>query len=128
MILLIKFQHKGTLKKTEQYLKNARKQNYIPILEKYGRIGVQQLSSYTPVDTGKTSSSWGYEIVQTKNKISIHWTNSNINNGVPIAIIIQYGHGTGSGGYVEGVDYINPALKSIFEKVAEEIWREVIKG
>ncbi len=79
----------------------------------------------TPAETGKTAASWGYEIVQTRNGYSIFWTNSNINNGVNIALILQYGHGTGTGGYVQGIDYVNPAIRPIFESMANEAWKEV---
>lgn len=95
--------------------------------DKYGREGVSALSSATPVDSGKTASSWYYKIERTKDMISITFLNSNINKGVPIAIILQYGHGTGTGGWVEGRDYINPAIQPIFDKMAEEAWREVIE-
>ena len=94
-------------------------------LHQYGRDGVSALSSATPVDSGKTASSWYYKLERTKNTISITFYNSNINKGVPIAIILQYGHGTGTGGWVEGRDYINPAIQPIFDKMAEEAWKEV---
>ena len=94
-------------------------------LEKYAREGVTALASATPVDSGTTAASWGYEIQKRHGKVSIYWTNSNINNGVPIAVILQYGHGTNNGGYVQGRDYINPAIRPIFDKIADNAWKEV---
>ena len=97
------------------------KRQYLQIFNKYGQKGVQALSSATPVDSGKTASSWNYEIRGT----SIYWTNDNINKGVNIAVILQYGHGTRNGGYVQGRDYINPAIRPIFDSMVDEIWKEV---
>lgn len=94
-------------------------------LEKYAREGVTALASATPVDSGETAASWDYEIQKGNGKVSIYWTNSNINDGVPIAVILQYGHGTNGGGYVQGRDYINPAIRPIFDKIAENAWKEV---
>lgn len=122
---MIVFTQKGDFKKTEKFLNKASKVEYFRKLEKYAREGVKALSAATPVDTGKTAASWSYEIRQTKGSASIYWTNSNVNKGVPIAIILQYGHGTNNGGYVQGVDYINPALRPVFERLAEETWKEV---
>lgn len=125
---MISFRQRGDFSKTLQYLgriKNAAKFND---LDKYGREGVAALKSATPVKTGKTASSWYYEIVRGKSSVSITFNNSNIQNGVPIAIILQYGHGTGTGGWVEGRDYINPAIQPIFDKIAENAWREVTKS
>ena len=98
------------------------------ILETYGRAGVTALASATPVDSGETAAAWGYEIVQTSGGYSIFWTNSHINKGVNIAVILQYGHGTGTGGYVKGIDYINPALRPVFEQLADAAWREVMSS
>lgn len=98
------------------------------ILDKYGREGVAALASATPVDTGLTAKSWYYKIENKKGSVTISFLNSNIQNGVPIAIILQYGHGTGTGGWVEGRDYINPAIQPIFDRIVAEAWREVTKG
>lgn len=98
------------------------------ILEKYGQMGVDALASATPVDSGTTAESWGYEISVRKEGATIHWTNTNQNKGVYIAVILQYGHGTGTGGYVQGVDYINPAIRPVFDKIAEEAWMEVVNS
>lgn len=123
---MVKFTHKGDLSKTTRFLQKARVVNFRKILDKYGKEGVLALAAATPRDTGTTAASWGYQIIQNGNKSStIKWTNSNTNNGVPIAILIQYGHGTGNGGYVQGRDYINPTMKPIFDKIADEAWKEV---
>ena len=115
---MIVFTQKGDFKKTEKFLNKASKAEYFRKLEKYAREGVKALSAATPVDTGKTAASWSYEIRQTKGSVSIYWTNSNVNKGVPIAIILQYGHGTNNGGYVQGIDYINPEHHQLGEKQA----------
>lgn len=124
---MITFVHHGDFKHTERFLKGASREDYLKVLDKYGREGVAALSAASPVDSGLTSESWDYEIQNGNGSYRIVWTNSNINDGVPIAVIIQYGHGTGTGGYVEGRDYINPAMKSVFDKMADEAWREVTK-
>ena len=122
---MITFKHKGNFEKTSTFFKKLSSKNILKNLEAYGKEGVRALSSATPTKTGKTASSWGYKIIQNGNKYSIVWTNSNLHNGVPIAIIIQYGHGTGTGGYVQGRDYINPAIQPIFDDIAKRIWKEV---
>ena len=95
------------------------------ILHAYGRLGVEELQKATPKDTGKTANSWDYEIDKKDGKTSLIWTNSNINDGVLIAIILQYGHGTRNGGYVQGIDYINPALRTTFDRMSKELWKAV---
>ena len=107
-----------TLKRMKRFMDNIS-------LEKYCKEGVTALASATPVDTGLTANSWNYKIEQTKNSVSITFYNTNIQNGVPIAIILQYGHGTRNGGWVEGRDYINPAIQPIFDRIANEAWKEV---
>lgn len=122
------FINKGDLSKTDKFLKRASSnKDYKKILEKYAIKGQYALQSATPKDSGKTSSSWSYNIVTTDKGISIEWHNSNINKGVNIAIILQYGHGTRRGGYVSGRDYINPALRPIFDSLANDAWKEVTK-
>ena len=116
---------KGDFKKTEKLLKKSFGRNYQAILAKYGQRGVQALSAATPIDTGDTAACWDYEIIQNGSSISIVWNNYNINKGVNIAVILQYGHATRNGGWVEGRDYINPALRPIFDELAEEAWKEV---
>ena len=124
---MISFRQKGDFLKLTKYLKNNQKIADKFDLDKYGREGVEALSAATPVDTGKTADSWEYEIVHKKDSISIVWKNTNIQNGVPIAVIIQYGHASRNGGWVQGRDYINPALKPIFDKIANKAWEEVRK-
>lgn len=124
---MISIKSTGDWKKTSNFFKRIINQNEIPDLNKYGQMGVDALASATPTDTGLTANSWSYEIVKTDGKVSIYWTNSNIQNGIPIAVILQYGHATGTGGYVQGVDYINPAIRPIFDSIAQEAWREVVK-
>lgn len=124
---MIKFRHSGNFAKTTRYFQRVGKGAHLRVLEKYGREGVVALSSATPVDTGTTARSWSYKILYTNGRATISFTNSNIQNGVPIAIILQYGHGTRNGGWVEGRDYINPAIQPIFDKIANDAWREVTK-
>lgn len=123
---MITIKTKGNFKKTDNLLAKILKRDYVTVLTKYGQLGVEALRNATPVDTGLTANSWSYEIVEDSSGIKIYWKNSNIVKGVPIAVILQYGHGTGTGGYVEGTDYINPALKSVFEKIADAAWKEVV--
>lgn len=122
---MIKFVYKGDFSHTEAFFAKASSANIKTILEKYGRLGVAMLTANTPVETGKTASSWDYEIEHTKNGWSLYWLNRNVVNHVNIALILQYGHGTGTGGYVEGRDYINPALQPVFDKMVDDILREV---
>ena len=124
---MISFRQKGDFSKTKRYFERVKAAARLSILDKYGREGVAALASATPTETEKTASSWFYEISHDKGSATITFSNSNINNGVPIAIILQYGHGTGTGGWVEGRDYINPANQPIFDKIANEAWKEVTK-
>jgi len=123
--LAIRFKHKGDFRKTENFFKNVSNGVKMKLLEQYAQEGVDALASATPRDSGLTAASWGYRIEQKNGMTSIVWTNSNVNKGVNIAIILQYGHGTGTGGYVEGIDYINPAIRPIFDKISEKVWKEV---
>lgn len=116
---------KGDFKKTHKFLASVSKKHIRRILEKYGQEGVVALIDATPYTTGETAASWDYEVHETPTGYSITWTNSHVVNGVNIAIILQYGHATGTGGYVRGVDYINPALKPIFDQIADKVWKEV---
>ncbi len=124
---MITFRQKGDFSKLTRYLERAKEVVKLGDLDKFGREGVAALASATPVDSGKTASSWSYEIKHKNGSVSISFYNSNIQNGVPIAIILQYGHGTRNGGWVQGRDYINPAIQPIFDKIANEAWREVTK-
>ena len=125
---MISFRQKGDFSKLTRFLERAKNLVHLSDLDRYGREGVAALASATPVDTGKTASSWYYDVKIDKESASITFNNSNIQNGVPIAIILQYGHGTRNGGWVEGRDYINPAIQPIFDKIAEEAWKEVTKA
>lgn len=122
---MVTFTVSGNYKKTRKYLEKSQKMNIKDILDKYGKKGVEALRSATPKDSGKTASSWSYEIKADKNGPVLYWKNSNVNNGVPIAVVIQYGHATGTGGYVKGRDYINPAIQPIFDEIAQSAWKEV---
>ena len=124
---MIRFTHKGDFSKTTRYLERVKKGARPKDLDKYGRKGVEALSSATPKETGETANSWFYEIVDKNGVVSISFGNTNIQNGVPIAIIIQYGHGTNNGGWVQGRDYINPSIQPIFDEITKEVWREVTK-
>ncbi len=95
------------------------------ILNRYGREGVNALSAETPRETGRAATSWSFEVVQSKGSYAIYWNNSDLENGFPVAVMIQYGHGTGTGGYVQGRDYINPAIVPIFDRIADEVWKAV---
>lgn len=121
----VKFEVSGGFTKTERFLNRMKRHEYLNVLDEFGRDGVQALRNATPVDSGATAEAWDYEIKRTRNYTEIVWTNSNINDGVPIAVILQYGHGTGTGGYVQGRDYINPAIRPIFDKIAEKAWKVV---
>ena len=125
---MISFRQKGDFSKLTRFLERAKNFVQLSDLDRYGREGVAALASATPVDTGKTAASWYYDIKINKESASITFNNSNIQNGVPIAIILQYGHGTRNGGWVEGRDYINPVIQPIFDKIAEEAWKEVTKA
>ena len=118
---------KGDFKKLKSFLKRNRQAEIESLLTQYAEEGVNALKAATPVRTGKTAESWQYEIVKEHNKYMINWTNSNVNNGVPIAVILEYGHGTGWGGYVQGRHYISPAIRPIFDKIADNAWKEVTK-
>lgn len=118
----------GDFSGLDRFITNIKEQRYLKVLDKIGRRGIDALSNATPVDSGTTAASWGYEIHRSKNRSEIIFTNSNVNNGVNIAIILQYGHGTGTGGYVAGRDYINPALAKTFNQLADEAWKMVKNG
>lgn len=125
MSKVIIFRQKGDWKKTRKFLKRCSDLDLDDVLNLYGQEGVDALAKATPKDTGKTAASWSYEVTKGRESIVITWKNSNIMDGVPIAVILQYGHGTRNGGYVEGVDYINPAMRPVFERIAARAWGEV---
>ena len=124
---MISFRQKGDFSKLDHYFERVKEAAKIGVLDKYGQAGVSALSSATPVESGKTASSWYYEIKRQNGSVALEFYNSNVNNGVPIAVILQFGHGTGTGGWVQGRDYINPAIQPIFDKIAEDAWKEVTK-
>ena len=124
---MISFRQKGDFSKLTKYLEKVKEGFDVGILDKYGQAGVRALASATPVDTGLTANSWYYKIEKSKGSVSIAFYNSNIQNGVPIAVILQYGHGTKNGGWVQGRDYINPATRPIFDAIVEDAWKEVTK-
>ena len=124
---MISFRQKGDFSKLTKFLERAKETVYLGDLNKYGRQGVAALASATPIDSGETASSWYYEIENNKESATITFYNSNVQNGVPISIILQYGHGTRNGGWVEGRDYINPAIQPIFDQIVDDAWREVNK-
>ena len=121
---MISVSSRGGFSKTEAFLRRARDLR-IQILRRYGEEGVRALSLATPKDTGETASSWYYQIKEDKTSTTIEWLNHHVEDGVPIAVILQYGHGTNGGGYVEGIDYINPAMRPLFEEIANSVWKEV---
>ena len=125
---MISFRQKGDFSKLTNFLEKAKEAVKIGDLDRYGREGVAALESATPVDSGLTAKSWKYKIENKNRSVTISFFNSNIQNGVPIAVILQYGHGTKNGGWVQGRDYINPTIKPIFDKIAENAWREVTKS
>ena len=122
---MITFKHKGDFSKSTRFLTKAKNVGRLENLDKYGKEGVVALASATPVDSGGTANAWNYKIERTKGTTSINFYNSNVNKGVPIAIILQYGHGTRNGGWVQGRDYINPAIQPIFDRITDEAWKEV---
>lgn len=122
---MIRLKQRGNFNKTTAYLERIKNLLHAGLLDKYGREGVNALRAATPTSTGLTAASWSYRITNTQGRIALEFCNSNFQNGVPIAIILQYGHGTGTGGWVEGRDYINPAIQPIFDNLAAEAWKEV---
>lgn len=122
---MISIKHKGDFTKLERFLNRMKGASYLNMLSKYGQKGVEALRASTPIDTGETANSWFYEIEHDSDRTTIVWKNSHVNQDVNIAVILQYGHGTGTGGYVAGRDYINPAMRPIFDSIAEEAWKEV---
>jgi hypothetical protein len=125
---LIKITHSGDFKNTEKFFNKVVKREYMKLFDQVGRAGVEALQEATPKRTGKTAASWSYTVTQNREGISISWNNSNRNDGANVAILIQLGHGTSSGAYVKGIDYINPALKPVFDAFANKVWWEVTRN
>ncbi len=121
----IKLTSKGDFSKTYRFLKKIHSKSYYKKLNEYGKLGVEALKDATPKRTGKTAESWSYLVTYSHDTVTINWTNSNVNKGLYIAVLIQYGHGTRNGGYVQGIDFINPAMRPVFEKIADDLWEEV---
>jgi hypothetical protein len=121
----VTFTSTGSFDKTDRFLAFLRGMSVGDILAKYGQQGVDALAAATPVDSGETAASWSYDITGSAGNYQISWKNSHENEGVQIAVILQYGHGTGTGGYIDGRDYINPAMRPIFDRIANEVWKEV---
>lgn len=124
---MISFRSRGDYSKLTRYFERLKATARMSTLDKYGKAGVSALSSATPIDTGMAANSWSYQIEHSRGSARIVFTNSDIENGFPVVIMLQYGHGTGTGGWVQGRDYINPAIQPIFDKIAEDAWREVTK-
>ncbi len=124
---MIAFTQKGDLSKTRKFLEKAKTLVHLGVFDKYGKAGVEALAANTPLDSGETAHSWRYKVEFTKTGVTISWYNTNKQNGFDVAVMLQYGHGTGTGGYVKGIDYINPAMRPIFEQLSREAWREVTK-
>lgn len=122
---MITVEHSGSFSKLEAFLKKVKNMNLDTMLQTVAQEGVNALNSITPLESGETAGSWYYTIESSRSQIRIVWSNSHVVSGVPIAIILQYGHGTGTGGYVQGRDYINPAIKPIFDKIADDVWKVV---
>lgn len=125
---MIKINVRGSFSKTDKFLKKMYNLDYRSILRSYGERGVLALEAATPANTGTTSKSWSYSIDVSRTQTTISWRNSNTSGGIPVVILLQYGHGTRNGGYVQGIDFINPALKPIFKDIADAVWREVTSG
>lgn len=123
--MVVRFVHQGNFERTSKFLKKMSVAEISASLKSLAQEGVRALSAATPYDSGLTAMSWGYEITRSRTSWSISWTNSNLENGFPVAIMLQYGHGTGTGGWVQGYDYINPAIQPIFDKIADEAWKVV---
>lgn len=121
----VSFTFSGSLSKTEKFLKTIQKLDVAALIEKQAQRGVTALSNATPRDSGRVANSWGYEIAKSRGSVVITWTNTDVENGFPVAVMIQYGHGTGTGGYVPGKDYINPALRPVFDDIIDTVWKAV---
>ena len=124
---MITFKQRGNFKNLERFFSNVRNNNFKTILKAYAELGLEALRSGTPVDTGLTADSWGYIIAPTRSGYSIRWTNSNVVKDVSVALLLQYGHGTQNGAFIEGYDYINPVIKPVFDGMADKLWKEVTK-
>ena len=127
MSRVVEFKHTGNFQKTDRFCHGLIGLHYAHKMKKYAARGVEALRENTPIDSGETAKAWSYEIVEEPGRTAIYWKNSHVENGVNIAVILRYGHGTRNGGFVEGVDYISPAIRPIFEQMADEAWKEVVR-
>lgn len=125
---MIGITHSGSTDRTEKFLKYIQSNEVFAVLSSYGQMGVDALSRATPIDTGRAASSWWYSIERKRNRYTLNWGNDDIEGGVPVIILLQYGHGTGTGGYVQGRDFINPAIKPVFDKIAAEVWERISRA
>lgn len=125
---MIRIRSKGSFRNTEKFLETMDRREIFKSLEAYGREGVSALELYTPMDSGITAASWDYEVTETDSTYSITWSNSHVVAGMPLVIMLQYGHGTGTGGWVRGRDFINPAIQPVFDRIADEVWKEVVNA
>lgn len=125
---MITFTTTGSFDKTEAYLRRMTSGRAFQVLDRFGEMGRAALARATPIDSGETANSWSYKVIHNSDYHGIEWSNSNNQNGLPIAILLQYGHGTGTGGYVQGRDYINPVIKPIFDQIAQAVWEEVTRA
>jgi hypothetical protein len=125
---VISIESKGSFKNTESYLARAKRADAFNVLNQYGAMGVRALAAATPMDTGLSAQSWTYSVEKRRGRYTIVWKNTNVVNGTPVVILIQYGHGTGTGGWVQGRDFINPAMRPVFDQIADAVWREVTKS
>ena len=124
----ISISNSGSFNKTDKFFKKMSENSIYSVLQKYGEIGVAELAAATPVDSGRTSSAWNYRVIIERSNARVQWYNSNENQGFSVAIGLQYGHGTGTGGYVIGRDYINPTMRPIFDKIADQVWNEIVNA
>lgn len=122
---MITFESSGSFVNVDRFLERMAKEEILSALNQYAELGVSALASATPSKSGATANAWSCEVTFKRNNYTITWSNSNVNDGVNVAVILQYGHGTGTGGYVQGRDYINPAIQPIFDKIADEVWKVV---
>ena len=124
----ISISNSGSFNKTDKFLKKMSENSVYSALQKYGEIGVAELAAATPIDSGRTSSAWDYRVIIDRTNARVQWYNNNENQGFSVAIGLQYGHGTGTGGYVIGRDYINPTMRPIFDKIADQVWNEIVNA
>lgn len=124
----ISISNSGSFNKTDKFLKKMSENSIYSVLQKYGEIGVAELAAATPIDSGRTSSAWDYRVIIDRTNARVQWYNNNENQGFSVAIGLQYGHGTGTGGYVIGRDYINPTMRPIFDKIADQVWNEIVNA